>query len=101
MKQLYSYCFVAVLGLLTGCSSQPVNHNATLTDGKPEKIPTSSDNINSKSALVSSPEAQIIHELYQSGCLIKQFELNRVKQQMRISCSSNDIDAQETHKSRI
>lgn len=35
------------------------------------------------------PEAQIIHELYQSGCLIEQVEINRSKQQMHISCAND------------
>ena len=32
-------------------------------------------------------EAQIIRELRSAGCLIEQFEMNRRKQSMRISCA--------------
>lgn len=35
------------------------------------------------------PETQIIRELYQSGCLIDEFELDRRKQHMRISCADD------------
>lgn len=42
-------------------------------------------------------EAQIIRELISAGCLIEKFEMNRRKQNMRISCAkqikTNDFDS--------
>ena len=39
----------------------------------------------------TAPETQIIRELYDAGCLIEDFELDRRKQNMRISCAKNII----------
>jgi len=35
----------------------------------------------------ATPEMLIIREMFQSGCLIKQLELNRRQQNLRISCA--------------
>jgi len=36
---------------------------------------------------LTTPETQIIRELHHAGCLIEDFELDRRKQNMRISCA--------------
>jgi len=72
--------------LLQGCNSTLATRDA---DVSPEKtLVNSGDN---KPELVEPPqstipEMQIIREMYQSGCLIKQLELNRRQQNLRISC---------------
>jgi hypothetical protein len=39
-----------------------------------------------KDEQLTTPETQIIRELYHAGCIIEDFELDRRKQYMRISC---------------
>ena len=38
-----------------------------------------------------APETQIIRELYHAGCVIEDFELDRRKQNMHISCAKDHI----------
>lgn len=38
---------------------------------------------------LTTPETQIIRELYHAGCLIEDFELDRRKQNMHISCAKD------------
>ena len=97
MKFLYASVGVITLLLLQACSNQPeknetsqaatVNTNA---DNSPRVINASlKTGALNPDDYFSVPEAQIIRELYQSGCLIEEIELNRRKQHMRISCAND------------
>jgi len=44
-----------------------------------------------KDERLTTPETQIIRELYHAGCLIEDFELDRRKQNMRISCAKDFV----------
>lgn len=44
-----------------------------------------------KDEQLTAPETQIIRELYHAGCLIEDFELDRRKQNMRISCAKDTV----------
>ena len=101
MRFFYATASVFALIVLQACSGQSVKSNTSAVVA--EKPATddvhlikaksvirgvgafsSNDNLNN-----TVPEAQIIRELYQSGCLIEDIEINRRKQQMRISCAND------------
>ncbi|MBE9559163.1 MAG: hypothetical protein IMF15_00175 [Proteobacteria bacterium] len=94
MKILHATLAVIALVFLQACSSQPtqISKSASAKD----KISVAENQlINSAESTtigyqtgtsLSVPEAQIIRELYQSGCMFEQVELNRRNQQMRVSC---------------
>ena len=42
-----------------------------------------------KNEQLTTPETQIIRELYHAGCVIEDFELDRRKQNMHISCAKD------------
>jgi len=104
MRFFYATASVFALIVLQACSGQSVKSNTSavvaekpatddvhLIKAKGSKSVirgvgafSSNDNLNN-----TVPEAQIIRELYQSGCLIEDIEINRRKQQMRISCASD------------
>lgn len=44
-----------------------------------------------KDEQLTTPETQIIRELYHAGCLIEDFELDRRKQNMHISCAKDTV----------
>ena len=104
MKLLHTSAGIVALILLHACSSQPAQDKASQTttgaavDNKPLLINTSlkagaaqhdiNYPLNARQQL-SVPEAQIIRELYQSGCLIEEVEINRRVQHMRISCAND------------
>jgi len=44
-----------------------------------------------KNEQLTTPETQIIRELYHAGCLIEDFELDRRKQNMHISCARDRV----------
>ena len=93
MKTLYASMGIIALILLQACSSQPTQSKTSQTAadksdaGKTHLINTSS--VTDTNQKLSVPEAQIIRELYQSGCLIEEIELNRRKQQMKITCAND------------
>ena len=94
MKILYATLAVIALMFLQACSSQPTQTSKPAS--AKDKIAVAENQlINNAEATtigyqtdtsLSVPEAQIIRELYQSGCMFKQVELNRRNQQMRVSC---------------
>jgi len=95
MKILHASMGFIALILLQACSDQPTKTAATQTAAEKTAVEKSKTDkvhlINTSSAKntdrqLSVPEAQIIRELYNSGCLIEEIELNRRKQQMKISC---------------
>ena len=94
MKILHATLAVIALIFLQACSSQPTQTSKPAST-KGKMVASENQLINNAgstaigyqtSSSSSVPEAQIIHELYQSGCMIEQVELNRRNQQMRISC---------------
>jgi hypothetical protein len=95
MKILHASMGVMALILLQACSDKPTK--ATVSQTAPSQtVAGKSDTakvhlINTSrtkntDGKLSVPEAQIIRELYNSGCLIEEIELNRRKQQMKITC---------------
>ncbi len=97
MKFLYASMGIITLILLQACSNQPEKSETAQTatvnataDNSPRLINTSlKTGALNPDDYFSVPEAQIIRELYQSGCLIEEVELNRRKQQMRVSCAND------------
>lgn len=103
MKIQHATLGIVALVLLQACSSQPTQTSkATSTTGN---LNTAENQLTNKTGAatvgkqhvsyqtntsLSVPEAQIIRELYQSGCLFKQVELNRRNQQMRVSCVNDE-----------
>lgn len=101
MKYIHTAIVIITLLSLQACSSQPEQKNMS-SDMNNRSEPGEIQLVNqSGRAGVTQhyikypadtnqqfpvPEAQIIRELYQSGCLIDEFELDRRKQHMRISC---------------
>ena len=89
--------------LLQGCGGQPVMVEANIAEASQQ----SSDQLsttNDKNDLANqtafeikpvkneqhtTPETQIIRELYHAGCVIEDFELDRRKQNMHISCAKD------------
>lgn len=104
MKLLHTSVGIITLIFLQACSSQPTQSKTSQAtagpaiDDKPLLVntiqktgsvqPGVSQSLNTKQQL-SVPEAQIIRELYQSGCLIEEVEINRRVQHMRISCAND------------
>ena len=97
MKILHVTVGVIVFILLQACSNQPAKNKTSQTatvkantDNSPRIINTSlKTGVINQHDDFSVPEVQIIRELYQSGCLIEEIELNRRKQQMLISCAND------------
>ena len=104
MKFFYATASIVALILLQACSSPSVKSNKSLVvseksdvadvrlikAGGSVKVIKKRDNYLSGSGnSITVPEAQIIRELYQSGCMIEDIEINRRKQQMRISCAND------------
>ena len=93
MKIIITATGIITLTLLQACSSQPAQSKATPTDndknntGNTHLVSTSRTADNDHN--LATTEAQIIRELYQSGCLIEDIELNRRKQQMKITCAND------------
>ena len=94
MKILHVTLGVIAIMFLQACSNQPTQTSKQAST-KGKVAVSENQLINNTGATAtgyqtgtspSVPEAQIIHELYQSGCIIKQVELNRRNQQMRVSC---------------
>lgn len=100
MKILHASMGVMALILLHACSDKPTRADAS-QKVTPQTAPSQMAAGKSDTAKVhlintprakntdgklSVPEAQIIRELYNSGCLIEEIELNRRKQQMKITC---------------
>ena len=97
--------------LLQACSGQATRFETdSLENGKQSSIQTldkaDKSGNTSKNTLeimpvkndqLTTPETQIIRELYHAGCLIEDFELDRRKQNMRISCAKDIVPV----KSRI
>jgi len=81
---------MAMLLFVSGCASHPLSTSAPTPDSRQKPAKQISGTALTGLA-PGAAEAQIIRELHQSGCLIEQFELNRIKQQIRISCAPNDI----------
>lgn len=82
---------VSALFFLQACSSQPAQPevaDTVKTDNVKTQIISSSAELDTRKDLIT-PEAQIIRELYHSGCLIEKFELNRHKQQLKITCADD------------
>jgi hypothetical protein len=103
MKILHATLAISVLALLQACSNQPTQASkpVSVTDdtGVAEYtlINTSGSAAVDKERIsleknnsITVPEAQIILELYQSGCQFKKVELNRRSQQMHVSCVSDE-----------
>lgn len=93
MKILHASTVVIALILLQACSSQPKQSSIlktedTINDEKAGLVKITGNTGISQN--LSVPEAQIIRELYQSGCLIEDIELDRRTQHMRISCANDN-----------
>jgi len=104
MKLFYVAASIVVLILLQACSSPSVKGskasvvNEKAGSGNMQVIRAAAgasvtqnrdnDSLGNNQSL-AVPEAQIIRELYQSGCIIEDIEINRRKQQMRISCAND------------
>jgi len=101
MKYFYVSIVATTLVFLQACSSQPALKNkSSASSDKSGTAEIQLLNQNGRAGVTqrqikypvnanqqfSVPEAQIIRELYQSGCLIEEFMLDRRKQHMRISC---------------
>jgi len=94
-----------IVFLLQACGGQTTRaESAPAEDGKqlPDQALTENDknnpaNVNTlqlkpvKDEQLTAPETQIIRELYHAGCLIEDFELDRRKQNMRISCAKDTV----------
>ena len=104
MRFFYATASVVTLIVLQACSGQSVKGNKSSvvteesavdeirlikTTGSASAIHGSSGVSSNDNLTLTVPEAQIIRELYQSGCSIEDIEINRRKQQMRISCASD------------
>ena len=97
MKLLHTSAGIITLILLQACSNQPAKSETAQTatvntnaDNSPRVINTSlKTGALNPDDYFSVPEAQIIHELYQSGCLIEEVEINRRVQHMRVSCAND------------
>lgn len=93
MKVTITAMGIIAMILLPACSSQPTQSESNEAD-KSSTANThlvSTSGITDKDNQSATPEAQIIRELYQSGCTITGLELNRRKQQMKVTCA-NDGD---------
>jgi len=92
--------------LLQACESQSTRADADIQDNQPQQLSNamlSDDNNNNlatknnarikpeEDEVITTPETQIIRELFQAGCLIEDFELDRRKQNMRISCAKEFV----------
>jgi len=87
MKNLLLITGLLSILVLQGCNTTLATRD---TDVSPEQ--TLANSGSSKLELIEPPqstipEMQIIREMYQSGCLIKQLELNPRQQNLRISCA--------------
>ena len=104
MKYIHAAIVITTLALLQACSSQPAQENMSSDSSiKSETGEMQLVNQNGVTGVTHKyikypadtnqqqpvPETQIIRELYQSGCLIDEFELDRRKQHMRISCADD------------
>ena len=104
MKILHASMGIIALILLQSCSSQPAQTKTSQTTTgkadvdkshlintslKTDAVKPRVNNPLNASQQLSIPEMQIIRELYQSGCLIEEIELNRRKQQLRIVCAND------------
>ena len=92
--------------LLQACGSLTDRKDADNLDNQPQQLsdnalsgynksnPATSNNfriVPAEDDALTTPEAQIIRELFQAGCLIENFELDRRKQNIRISCTNEFI----------
>jgi len=104
MKFFYATASIVALILLQACSSPSVrsskssvatektgseNMRVIRTAAGANAIQSRDNYLLGENPSMTVPEAQIIRELYQSGCLIEELEINRRKQQMRISCAND------------
>jgi len=92
--------------LLQSCGSLSPKSDADKKDTQLQQLPdnaltgdnnnnlTTQNNFRTKPAedeVLTTPEAEIIRELFQAGCLIDNFEMDRRKQNMRISCVKESV----------
>jgi len=87
----FTFAIMASAFFLHACSSQPTQSEAADTvkaDNVKTQLVSNSRELNTGEDSVT-PEAQIIRELHHSGCLIESFELNRYKQQLKITCAND------------
>lgn len=93
MKLLTISISVLALTILQSCSSMETQSKASpAVDDKNTANKTRQVNTTiaaDEYQQFSVPEAEIIRELYKSGCLIEEIELNRRKQQMKITCAND------------
>ncbi len=84
MKIMLMVMGVFALVLLQACGGQPTKAEVETKDNGKSPVNTTLHH-----EKLTVPETQIIRELYQAGCLIEQVEINRRKQNMRISCAKD------------
>lgn len=72
--------------------SQQLSDQALIVNDKNNPANVNTLQIKSvKDEQLTASETQIIRELYHAGCLIEDFELDRRKQNMRISCAKDSL----------